>query len=69
MLCAVNRVREEGQAGVQLVMQVHRRGEQYHGTLTRPADECSAPFTGLLELLAVLERLTNPEPEPVEPPQ
>ena len=69
MLCAVNRAREEGQGGVQLVMQVHRRGEQYHGTLTRPADKCSAPFTSLLELLAVLERLTTPDPEPVEPPQ
>lgn len=53
---------------MQLVMQVHRRDEQYHGTLTRPGDECSLPFTSLLELIAVLERLTTPEPEPVEQP-
>jgi hypothetical protein len=65
----VNRGREEGQAVVQLVMQVHRRGEQYYGTLTRPWDRCSLPFTGLLELLAVLERLTGGERQPVEPPQ
>ena len=69
MLCDVNRGREEDQAVVHLVMQVHRRGEQYHGTLTRPGDKCGVPFTGLLELLAVLERLTAADPEPVEPPQ
>jgi hypothetical protein len=65
----VNRESEKGQTVMQLVMQVHRRDEQYDGTLTRAGDECSLPFTSLLELIAVLERLTTPEPEPVEPPQ
>ena len=67
--CAVNRGGDEEQAVVKLVMQVHRRGEQYYGTLTRPGARCSLPFTGLLELLAVLERLTSTERQPVEPPQ
>jgi hypothetical protein len=69
MLCAVNPAREKGQAAVQLVMQVQRRGEQYHGTLTRSGDQRSVPFTGLLELIAALERLTTPEPELREPSQ
>jgi hypothetical protein len=69
MLCTVNRGREQGQAVVQLVMQVHRRGEQYRGTVTRPGDQCTVPFSGLLELIAVLERLTTADPEPAEPAQ
>ncbi len=47
-----------------LSMQVSRRGDHYHGSLTRTGDQVCLPFSGLLELIAVLERLTTSEPEP-----
>lgn len=44
-------------------MHVRRRGDHYQGTLTRLSDGRSLPFAGLLEFLAVLERLTPRDPE------
>lgn len=40
-------------------MQVSREGERYHGSLTRVSDQVRLPFSGVLELLAALERLTS----------
>lgn len=44
---------------IRLSMQVTRRGEHYHGSLTRVSDEVCLPFTGVLEMVAALERLTS----------
>jgi hypothetical protein len=42
---------------MRVLMEVQRRGEQYHGSLTRVSDQLCVPFVGVLELLAALERL------------
>lgn len=47
---------------MQVLMEVHRRGEQYLGSLTRVSDEVCVPFAGVLELIAALERLDPEEP-------
>ncbi len=54
-------------AVVSLRMQITRTDEHYQGSVTRVRDELRVPFSGLLELVAALERLTappdNPSPE------
>jgi hypothetical protein len=45
---------------MRVLMEVHRRGQQYEGSLTRADDQVCVPFVGVLELMAALERL---EPE------
>ena len=42
---------------MRVLMEVRRRGQQYHGSLTRLSDQLCVPFVGVLELLAALERL------------
>lgn len=44
---------------ISLTMQVTRTGDHYHGSLTRVRDQACLPFTGVLEMIAVLERLTS----------
>jgi hypothetical protein len=46
---------------MRVVMDVQRSGQQYQGSLTRQSDQLSLPFVGMLELLAVLERLERDE--------
>lgn len=45
-------------------MQVTRAGDHYEGSLTRVRDEVCLPFTGVLELVAALERLTTTGEDP-----
>jgi hypothetical protein len=42
---------------MRVLMEIHRSGTRYEGSLTRISDQLSLPFDGVLELLAVLERL------------
>jgi hypothetical protein len=48
---------------MRVLMEVHRRGEQYHGSLTRVSDQLCVPFAGVLELIAALEQLDPDELE------
>ncbi len=42
-------------------MQVRRHDQRYQGSLTRVSDQLCLQFSGVLELLAVMERLTTNE--------
>jgi hypothetical protein len=42
---------------MRVLMEIRRSGTRYAGSLTRVRDQVSLPFDGILELLAVLERL------------
>jgi hypothetical protein len=42
---------------MRVLMEIRRSGTRYEGSLTRVSDQLSLPFDGILELLAVLERL------------
>jgi hypothetical protein len=42
---------------MRVLMEIRRTGSRYAGSLTRVSDQRSLPFDGILELLAVLERL------------
>lgn len=46
-------------------MQVTRVGDRFLGSLTRVGDQECVPFTGVLELVAALERLTAPDEDPL----
>jgi hypothetical protein len=44
-------------------MDVRRRGDRYEGSVTRESDALCVPFTGVLELVAALERLAPDQRE------
>jgi hypothetical protein len=54
---------------MRVLMNVHRRGEQYLGSLTRESDHVQVQFVGFLELVAALERLQPDEPVEESPQQ
>lgn len=45
-------------------MQVTRVGDRFQGSLTRVRDQVCVPFTGVLELVAAMERLTAAGEDP-----
>lgn len=54
---------------MRVVMDFHRDGAQYVGTLVREQDRLPIPFWGVLELLAALERIeAESDSGPAEPP-
>ncbi len=52
---------------MRVVLDVHREGSQYVGTLTRTDDQLTVPFWGLLELVYALERAESSEAIPPDP--
>lgn len=54
---------------MRVVMDFHRDGAHYVGTLTRDSDRLRVPFWGVLELLAALELVEEPDSDDAHPPK
>lgn len=66
--CRIRRRCGSGERPVRLVMDVSRNGDQFTGSIRRSDHESPAEFWGVLELLAILDKLVPYGHTPAAPP-